>query len=84
MVRAGVSTETVSEQPALLLPGGQLDPAAAEAALVIRFLSPVSGLLTVTENVTVAVPPGLRLPVQVSNGLAYDTVPLVAAAASLS
>ena len=84
IVSAGVSTKTVSEQPLVVVPGGQLEPAAVEATAVIRFLSPVSGFLTVTENVTVAVPPGLRLPVQVSTGLAYNTVPPVVAAASLS
>ena len=48
MVRAGVSTGTVSWQGLVVVPGGQLDPAAAEAAVVMTSLSPVSGLLTVT------------------------------------
>ena len=38
--------------------------------MVTTALSPVSGLSTVTENVTVAVAPTARLPVQVSTGLA--------------
>ncbi len=41
-------------------------------------LSPVSGLSTVTVKVITADAPGARSPVQVSTGLAYDTVPAVA------
>ena len=53
-----------------MVPVGQADPGAAEVAVMMTSLSPVSGLLTVTENVTVAVAPGARVPVQVSTGLA--------------
>ena len=49
MVRAGVSTGTVIWQGALVVPGGHDDPAAAELAAGFRSLSPVSGLLAVTE-----------------------------------
>ena len=48
MVRAGVSTGTVSWQGLVVVPGGQVDPAAVEAAVVMTCLSPVSGLFTVT------------------------------------
>ena len=47
MVSAGVSTGTISWQGLLVVPGGQLDPAAAEATVVMTSLSPVSGLFTV-------------------------------------
>ncbi len=80
---AGVSTATVLRHGAAVVPGGQLDPAAAEVAVTISSLSPVSGLCTVTENVTVTVAPTARLPVQVSTGLAYDSVPAVATASPL-
>ncbi len=66
-----------------MVPDGQLDPAASEVAVTISSLSPVSGLFTVTENVTVAVAPGARLPVQVSTGLAYDKAPDVVTASPL-
>ena len=65
------------------MPAGHDDPAAPEVATVISCLSPLSGLLTVTVNVTVTDPPGARLPVQVSTGAAYDTDPAVAAASPL-
>ncbi len=52
-------------QGGVVVPGGQVDPGAAEAAVAIRSLSPVSGLSTVTEKVTVAAAPGARVPVQV-------------------
>ena len=65
------------------LPDGQLLPAAADVTVLARILLPVSGLCTVTENVTVAESPGARLPVQVSAGLANDTDPAVAAASPL-
>ena len=48
-----------------------------------RILFPVSGLFTVTENVTVAVAPGASVPVQVRFGLANETLPAVAAASPL-
>ena len=69
MVRAGVSTAMVSWQPPLVVPGGQDDPAAAEATVVMTSLSPVSGLLTVTVKVITAAAPGARSPVQVRAGL---------------
>ena len=50
---------------------------------VTSILSPVSGLFTVTENVTVTVAPAARLPVQVRSGLAYDNVPRLAVASPL-
>ena len=66
-----------------MLPGRQLLPAAAEVTVLARILFPVSGLLTVTENVIVAAAPTARFPVQVRFGLAYDTLPAVAAASPL-
>ena len=44
---------------------------------------PVSGLLTVAVNVTVAAAPGVRPPVQVRVGLVYATDLSVAAASPL-
>src|ERR1700759_4656104 len=82
-VSPGTRTWTLLEQFASVLPEGQLLPTAVEVTWAVRVLSPVSGLLTVTEKVIVAVPPGARLPVQVSLGLAYETVPAVAAASPL-
>ena len=66
-----------------VLPVAQLLPAAPEVTLPARVSSPVSGLFTVTENVTVAEPPGDRLPVQVRVGLVKDTEPAVADASPL-
>src|SRR5450631_3427801 len=63
------ATSTVLAQRGSVLPLAQLLPAAAEVTAAARILSPLSGLLTVTENVTVAVPPGLRFPVQARAGL---------------
>ena len=51
-------------------PVPQLLPAAAEVRVLVSTWSPVSGLLTVTVKVTVAVSPGFRFPVQVRSGLA--------------
>ena len=48
MVRAGVRTGMVIWQGLAVLPGGQVEPAAAEVAVVMTSLSPVSGLFTVT------------------------------------
>ena len=70
MVRAGVSPATVTVQPGLLPPGGQVLPTVLEVMAVTITLSPVSGLFTVTENVIVAVAPTARFPVQVRFGLA--------------
>ena len=49
MVSAGVRTAMVTRQGLAVVPGGQVDPVAAEAAAVMTSLSPVSGLFTVTE-----------------------------------
>ena len=69
MVSAGVSTGTASWQGLVVVPGGQDDPGAAEATVVMTSLSPVSGLLTVTVKVMTADAAGARSPVQVSTGL---------------
>ena len=66
-----------------VLPAVQLFPAAAEVSWVVRVLSPVSGLLTVTVKVTVVAAPGARVPVQVRFGLANEAVPAVADASPL-
>ena len=64
------ATGTVTAHRGSLLPAAQLLPAVADVTvLASRWLS-VSGLCTVTENVTVAVSPGFRLPAQVRSGLA--------------
>ena len=70
MARAGIRTFTVLVQRGSVPPAGQLFPAAAEVTVLVRDLSPVSGLLTVTEKVMIAVAPGARSPVQVRLGLA--------------
>ena len=54
MVSAGIRTVTVAVQPGSVPPAGQLFPAAAEVRVLVRDLSPVSGLLTVTVKVMVA------------------------------
>ena len=64
-------------------PDGQLLPAAAEVTALDKIPLPVSGLFTVTENVTVAVAPGASVPVQVRSGLAKDDAAAVAAASPL-
>ena len=51
--------------------------------MLVRVLSPVSGLFTVTVKVMVAAWPGVRLPVQVRSGLVKLTDPMVAVALSL-
>ena len=79
----GISTGTAVEHRASVLPAAQLLPAAAVDTVVPRVLSPVSMLFTVTENVTVAAAPAASVPVQVSTGLAYETVPAVAEASPL-
>ena len=70
MARAGIRTVTVVVHWGSVPSAGQLFPAAAEVTVVVRDLSPVSGSLTVTEKVMVAVAPGARSPVQVRLGLA--------------
>ena len=47
MVSAGVSSGTVSWQRARCCRAGSCDPAAAEVTVLMRSLSPVSGLFTV-------------------------------------
>ena len=70
MVRAGIRSMTVAVHAGSVPPAGQLLPVAAEVTVLVRRLSPVSGLSTLTEKVMVAVAPGVRSPVQVSVGLA--------------
>ena len=70
IVRPGTSTVTVLAHRGSVLPAAQLLPAVAEVIVLARVLFPVSGLLTVTENVIVAVAPMARFPVQVRFGLA--------------
>ena len=67
MVR--IDTGTLTAHRESLLPAAQLLPAVAEVIVLARILFPVSGLLTVTENVIVAAAPGARVPVQVRFGL---------------
>ena len=52
----------MSWQGLVVVPGGQVDPAAAEAAVVMTSLSPVSGLFTVTVKVMTADAPGGQVP----------------------
>ena len=77
------ATVTVEEQSVSVLPDWQLLPTAVVVSVLDRMLSPVSGLLTVTENVIVAVAPGASVPVQDRFGLANETLPVVAAASPL-
>ena len=85
MVSAGVSTTTWERQrPRRWSPAGQDRPGARRSSGDRDDpLVPLSGLFTVTENVTVAVAAADTLPVHVSTGLANDTVPAVAAASPL-
>ena len=78
-----VRTATVALQAGLVVPLGQLLPGAAEVTVLDMILSPVSGSSTVAEYVMVTLPPTARSPVQVRTGLAYDTLPAVAAASLL-
>ena len=84
-VIAIVSTETptVLEHRASVLPLAQLLLDVAEVIVLARVLFPVSGLVTVTENVMVAAAPTARFPVQVRFGLAKHTEPAVALASPL-
>jgi hypothetical protein len=66
IVSIGVSTLRVLRHGAVVLPAGHVDPGAADDAVTISTLSPVSGLLTVTEKVTTALLPGASEPDQVS------------------
>ena len=83
LVIVSTATGTVVVQGGSPLPAAQLLPRVAEVIVLARILFPVSGLFTVTENVTVADAPGARFPVQVRFGLAKLTLPLVAAASLL-
>ena len=80
-----LTTVTVVVQKSASVPplAGQLFPAVAEVIVLAMLLSPVSGLLTVTENVMVAAAPTARSPVQVRFGLAKLTLPAVAAPSPL-
>ena len=79
-----LTTATVAVQSGSVPPlAGQFPPGVAEVIVLARLLLPVSGLFTVTEKVTVAVPPGDRFPVHDSTGEANDTDPPVAAASPL-
>ena len=78
------ATGTVTVQGGSPLPAAQLLPAVVEVIVLARILFPVSGLFTVTENVTVADAPTARFPVQVRFGLANDRRCPRSAAASLS
>ena len=49
IVSAGVSTGIVTWHEPLVVPGGQVDPAAEEVTVLTSSLPPVSGLSTVTE-----------------------------------
>ena len=48
MVRAGIRSVTVAVQAGAGLAGGQVLPGSPEVTVLIRRLSPVSGLATVT------------------------------------
>jgi hypothetical protein len=76
-------TVTAEAHAGSVLPVAQLDPTAEDVTALDKTLFPVSGLFTVTENVTVAVAPGDSVPVHVTFGLANDTDPSVAAASPL-
>ena len=78
IVRPGASTVTVFAHRVSVLPLAQLPPAVAEVMVLARTLFPVSGVLTVTENVIVATAPAARFPVQVRFGLVKVTEPAVA------
>ena len=83
IVRPGIRTVTVLAHRGSVLPLAQLLPAVAEVTVLARILFPVSGLLTVTENVMVALAPGARFPVQVRFGVVKLMVPAVAVASPL-
>jgi len=75
-----IETLTVLEHRVSLLPLAQLLLDVVEVAVLASVLFPVSGLLTVTENVIVALAPTARSPVQVRLELAKLTEPAVALA----
>ncbi len=78
LVIVSTATGTVAVQGGPPLPAAQLLPVVAEVIVLARILLPVSGLLTVTENLIVADAPGARSPVQVRFGLEKATEPAVA------
>ena len=80
---ASTATFTVAVHAAAPLPAAQLLPGVTEVIVLASTLFPVSGLFTVTENVTVSLAPTARFPVQIRSGLANDTVPAVACASLL-
>ena len=84
-VMAMVRTETLTllEHRVSVLPLAQLLLDVVEVTVLARVLFPVSGFLTVTENVIVALAPTARFPVQVRFGLAKLTEPAVALASLL-
>src|ERR1700761_812994 len=73
-------TVTVFAHRRSVFPAGQLPPADADVSALVRISLSVSGLLTVTEKVTVAVPLAGTVPDQLRTGPANDTVPVLAAA----
>ena len=83
IVSPGTSTGTDVPHAAAGPATGQLLPGVGDVIAVTSTLSPVSGLFTVTENVTVTVAPAARLPVHIRPGLTYDNDPPVADASPL-
>ena len=83
IVSAGVSTSVIAVQAGSVPPVGQLLPGAADTAVAVRTLVPVSGLLTVTEEVTVTVAPGAMSPVHTAPVAPTDSVPELAVASPL-
>jgi hypothetical protein len=73
-------TVTVLAHRGSALPAAQLLPAADDVTVLDKILFPESGVLTVTENVTVADAPAASVPVHVRFGLANETFPDVAVA----
>ena len=78
MVSAGISTCTVLAQRGSVPAAGQLFPGVAESTDSASTLFPVSGLLTVTDPVTVTDAPGARSPVQVTVAVAPSRMRLPA------
>ncbi len=73
MVSAETGTDTVHRGS--VPPGGQLVPVVGDVRVNASVPLPAYGLLTVTENVTVATVPAARLPVQVRFGPRTTRVP---------
>src|ERR1700761_4359447 len=76
-------TVTAEEHRGSVPPDGQLLPIEADVTVLVRISLSVSGLLTVTEKVMVAVPLAGTVPVQLRSGLVNETVPVLAAASLL-